>query len=311
MYAIVFPGQGSQRPGMGRDLHTEYETARLVFEEVSDATGVDTIGLCFHTDETTLRRTDRAQLALFTCGIAAWRCLEEASGLEPAAFAGHSVGEYAAVCSAGAIGLADCARLVKQRGQVMAAAGKEVPGTMAAILGMESETLQALCDSVADSGVCVIANDNAPGQLVVSGNVDAVHALSAVAPDKGAKRVIPLSVSGAFHSPLMAGAGREFAVALAAAEFGGTMRAPVFANTTAESVTDSSQWPDLLARQLESAVLWTDSMRAMSAAGVTHWIECGVGEVLCGLVRRIVPEAQVSKVVDSATLDSVVEEVAA
>ncbi len=310
MYAIVFPGQGSQRPGMGQDLHTQYETAREVFEEVADATGVDTVGLCFHTDEASLRRTECAQLALFTCSMAAWRCLEEASGLEPAAFAGHSVGEYAAVCSAGAISLSECAKLVKRRGEVMAAAGREVPGTMAAVLGMEAEPLSALCESVADSGVCVIANDNAPGQLVVSGNVDAVHALSAIAPDKGAKRVVPLSVSGAFHSPLMEGPGREFAQTLQEARFVGTMRAPVYANTTAAAVTDSSAWPELLARQLESSVRWTESVQAMRSADVTDWIECGVGEVLCGLIRRIVPDARVGKVVDSATLDSVVEEVA-
>jgi [acyl-carrier-protein] S-malonyltransferase len=306
MTAIVFPGQGSQRPGMGHDLHARYPAARDVFAAVSDATGTDMAGLCFHSDEATLRRTENAQLALFTCGMAAWRCMREELGEEPAAFAGHSVGEFAAVCASGAIGLEPMARLVQHRGAAMAAAGREAPGTMAAVLGMAAPDLEALCQEVAEHGVCVIANDNAPGQLVVSGGVDAIHAVSALAAERGAKRVLPINVSGAFHSPLMAGPARDFQARLDAAEFSGTMHTPVYANVTATPVRDPSQWPQLLGRQLVSQVRWTESVRAMGGDGVGLFVECGAGEVLCGLVRRILPDAEVDKVVDSATLEAAV-----
>lgn len=306
MTAIVFPGQGSQRPGMGLDLHERYQAARDVFAEVSDATKTDIVGLCFHSDEATLRRTENAQLALFACGMAAWRCLQEESGHQPSAFAGHSVGEFAAVCASGAVGLQPMALLVQNRGAAMAAAGREAPGTMAAVLGMQAADLEALCAEVADHGVCVIANDNAPGQLVVSGDVDAIHAVSALAAERGAKRVLPINVSGAFHSPLMAGPARDFQARLDAAEFDGTMHTPVYANVTAEPVRDASRWPSLLGRQLVSQVRWTESVRAMARDGVGMFVECGAGEVLCGLVRRIVPDAEVDKVVDSATLEAAV-----
>lgn len=303
MTAIVFPGQGSQRPGMGQDLYEAFEAAREVFARVSEATHTDLAGLCFHSDESKLRKTENAQLALFTCGMAAWECLREGWGRMPDAFAGHSVGELAAVCASGAIGLEPAAVLVQHRGAAMAAAGREAPGTMAAVLGMPAAELEALCAEVVDHGVCVIANDNAPGQLVVSGDVDAIHAVSALAAERGAKRVVPINVSGAFHSPLMSGPARDFQARLDAAPFTGRMEVPVYANVEAAPVREAAAWPGLLGRQLVSRVRWTESVQAMSRDGIGTYVECGAGEVLCGLIRRISPEAAVEKVVDTATLE--------
>lgn len=296
MVAIVFPGQGSQRPGMGQDLYAAYPVARGVFEEVSESVGTDVAFLCFESSEESLRQTQNAQLALFTCGVAAYRALE----VMPAAFAGHSVGEYAALVAAEVVSLGDGARLVRRRGEVMASAGNLRSGTMAAVLGLEREELEAVCAAV--EGTCVIANDNCPGQLVISGDVNAVQAASALAVERGAKRALPLNVSGAFHSPLMEEPARDMAVALSQVEFRSGI-APVYSNVTARPVADAAQWPDLLERQLKSPVLWTDSVRSMLAGGVTSFVECGAGEVLSGLIRRIDRESRCFRVVDSATLE--------
>jgi [acyl-carrier-protein] S-malonyltransferase len=310
MVAVVFPGQGSQRPGMGQSLHDSHDEARSVFVQASEATGIDVAALCFESSEEELRRTENAQLALYTCGLAAWESLRAESGLKPAAFAGHSVGEYAAVVAAGALDVGDGARLVRRRGEIMAGAGKGRPGTMAAVLGLERAALEQVCQDVADKGVCVIANDNSPGQLVISGDVDAVQAASALAGERGAKRVLPLNVSGAFHSPLLADAAREMGVALRAAPFGDhAQRVPVYANVTAAKVTAATEWPSLLESQLVSPVRWTESVRAMVADGVKTYVECGAGEVLCGLLRRIEPEASGLKVVDEATLLEAVSQI--
>lgn len=295
MVAIVFPGQGSQRPGMGRSLYETYEEARRTFDEVSQAIGRDVATLCFESTEETLRQTQNAQIALFTCGVAAYRSL----GIVPTAFAGHSVGEYAALAAAEIVSLGDGARLVERRGELMAASGDRRPGTMAAILGLERTELEAVCALV--DGTCVIANDNCPGQLVISGDVNAVQAASALAVEKGAKRALPLNVSGAFHSPLMEEPAREMALALAEVRFAEGV-APVYSNVTARPVDDAAAWRDLLERQLKSPVLWTGSVRNMIADGLDTFVECGAGEVLSGLIRRIDREATCYRVVDPATL---------
>jgi [acyl-carrier-protein] S-malonyltransferase len=289
MNAIVFPGQGSQKPGMGMELYQDHEAARAVFAQVSEATGLDVTNLCFNTDEETLRRTENAQIALFTCGVAAWNVLR-LTGVQASGTAGHSVGEYAALTAAGVLTVADGARLVQRRGELMAHAGAERPGTMAAVLGMEREALEALCAET--EGVVVIANDNSPGQLVISGEVAAVEAASQAAKEKGAKRVIPLPVSGAFHSPLMREPARQMGEALRHATFS-TPEIPVYANVTA--APEAEGWAELLERQLASPVRWTETILRMRADGFTRFIECGVGEVLSGLIRRIDREAEVAR----------------
>lgn len=306
MIGVVFPGQGSQRPGMGQSLCEETTEGARVFDLVSQATGIDLKELCFSTSEEELRKTENAQIALFTCSLAAWFALKSVSNADVKAFAGHSVGEYAAIVAAGALSIEEGAILVRKRGEIMAKAGRQKPGTMAAVLGLERDQLQEVCNEVSSQGVCVIANDNSPGQLVISGDTDAVHAASALAGERGAKRVIPLSVSGAFHSPLMEIPAQEMGEALAQVPFNThKQEKTVYANVTASPVSESSQWPKLLEEQLRAPVQWTESIQKMAADGFDTLIECGVGEVLCGLVRRINKEVKTLKVVDLATLEDV------
>ncbi len=218
MIAVVFPGQGSQKQGMGKELYQLRPEAQQVFNLVSMVTGIDVVSLCFDTDEDTLRQTQNAQLALFTVSVASFRCLKKhLQGIRIDAVAGHSVGEYAALVAAGILDLTEAATLVQTRGGLMAEAGEAVPGTMAAVLGLEREALEATFDGI--EGTVVVANDNCPGQLVISGEVPAVEAASEKAIEAGAKKVIPLNVSGAFHSPLMNGAAHTLYDSLAAARW--------------------------------------------------------------------------------------------
>ncbi len=293
MIAVVFPGQGSQKPGMGQALHDAFPVARQVFEQVSEAVGTDVATLCFSSTEDELRATQNAQIALFTCGLAAWKALE----IEASAYAGHSVGEYAAVVAAGALSVAEGAKLVWRRGELMMHAPE---GTMAAVLGLEAEVLREVCK--ASGGVVVIANDNCPGQLVISGEIAAVADASARATEAGAKRVLPLNVSGAFHSPLMAPAAAQMGEALGA-ETWATQSAPVFANVSASPINDSAKWPALLEEQLVSSVRWTESVQAMIASGITTFVECGSGEVLTGLLKRIDKSVTGIAVTDSESLE--------
>jgi [acyl-carrier-protein] S-malonyltransferase len=308
MFAVVFPGQGSQKPGMGQSLYQHGAHAKAVFDAVAGATGIDVAKLCFETDEETLRQTQNAQLALFTCGVAAWKELQARLDREPVAMAGHSVGEYAALAAAGVVSVEDGARLVKRRGEVMAASGGERKGTMAAVLGLEREALEHVCAEASEAhSQVVVANDNCPGQLVISGDVDAVTRAGEVASAKGAKRVLTLNVSGAFHSPLMDKPAEEMAKALNAVEFRQS-HLQVISNVTAEPVVSPNLWTDLLERQLKSPVRWTESMQALGEKGVTKIVECGSGEILCGLMRRIDKEIACVAVQDIESLDRAVLE---
>ncbi len=308
MFAAVFPGQGSQKPGMGRELFEAFPEARAVFSEVSEAAGIDVAKLCFESDEETLRQTQNAQLALYTVGIAAYRCLSARLGAnQPVAMAGHSVGEYAALAAADVLDVADGARLVKLRGELMAASGKDRAGTMAAVLGLERADLEALCrEASAEGSVVVIANDNCPGQLVISGDVAAVERASKLAQGRGAKRVLPLNVSGAFHSPLMEEPARTMGVALHEVAFTVADWTPkVYSNVTSEPADVPAAWPLLLETQLKSPVRWAESVRhIVREQGVRTFVECGVGEVLTGLIRRIDGEATTLKANDSASLEA-------
>lgn len=299
MLAVVFPGQGAQKPQMGQDLYRSDPLAKSVFDRVSQSTGVDVAKLCFESDEATLRETQNAQLALYTCGLSAYAALRAAvPGLRPVAFAGHSVGEYTALAAAGVLTLEEGARLVRRRGELMAGAGHDRPGTMAAVIGLDAAELEAAIGQPTE-GVCVVANDNCPGQLVMSGDWDAVQSASARAGERGAKRVVPLQVSGAFHSPLMEGASKSLGDALSKTTFE-RGEANVYSNVTARPEDD---WPALLQRQLKSRVRWTETVQNMRADGITTFVECGSGEVLTGLLKRIDRAAQGLYVVDQATLD--------
>lgn len=306
MMAVVFPGQGSQRPGMGASLR-EHAAAVEVFARIDGATGLSTQTICEQLSEEELRQTQNAQVALFACGVAAHAALA-AEGIAAQVAAGHSVGEYAALVAAGVLSVEDGARLVQRRGDLMARSGGLRAGTMAAVLGLEADALKQVCEAAttADS-VVVIANDNCPGQLVISGDVAAVERASAMASEAGAKRVLPINVSGAFHSPLMQESAEAMGMALADVNFAeGSM--PVVANVSAQ--IESSGWAGLLEAQLRSPVRWTESVGTMLAMGVTTFVECGSGSVLSGLLKRIDREARSLVVEDMDSLRAAVEALA-
>lgn len=307
MIAIVFPGQGSQKPGMGRELVEVSPEAKDTFRRVSNAVGIDMEKLCFESDEETLRQTQNAQLALFTCGLAAYQaleaCLKPETRRQIQIMAGHSVGEYPALVAADVISPEEGARLVRIRGNLMAQSGKTSPGTMAAVLGLDREALEKACSEA--GGTVVVANDNCPGQLVISGEVEAVKKAGELAQTAGAKRVLPLNVSGAFHSPLMTGPAHDMGNALHQVMMGSqSNHVTLYSNVTAEPVPDVRHIPNLLERQLASPVRWTESVEAMIRDGATTFVECGVGEVLSGLIRRIDKSVRTLSVQDKATLDA-------
>lgn len=306
MIAVVFPGQGSQRPGMGASLR-EHAAAVQVFARIDGATGLSTQRICEQLSEEELRQTQNAQVALFACGVAAHAALA-AEGIAAQVAAGHSVGEYAALVAAGVLSVEDGARLVQRRGDLMARSGGLRAGTMAAVLGLEADALKQVCLAASSTdSVVVIANDNCPGQLVISGDVAAVERASAMASEAGAKRVLPINVSGAFHSPLMQESAEAMGVALADVNFAeGSM--PVVANVSAQ--VESSGWAGLLEAQLRSPVRWTESVGTMLAMGVTTFVECGSGSVLSGLLKRINREARSLVVEDMDSLRAAVEALA-
>lgn len=281
---------------MGRNIREASSAAREAFERVSEAVGSDVAALCNESDPETLRRTENAQIALYTCGVATAAALNE-KGLVPAFTLGHSVGEYAALAAAGVISLEDGARLVARRGELMSQAKN---GGMAAIIGLDDAQVEAACSGVSE-GIVVVANYNSPGQVVISGEPAAVAAACANATAAGARRVVPLNVSGAFHSPLMQEAAAHMRSALASVSFS-TGTARVASNVLGDFVTDAAAWPDLLARQIASPVRWTDCIRAAVREGATEFFECGPGNVLCGLLRRIAPEAECIGVGDAEAL---------
>lgn len=299
MVAVVFPGQGSQKPGMGEELYHHNTFARQVFDQVEIATGVNVANLCFNSDEETLRQTQNAQIALYTCSLAAFYAMKDrCPQLQVRGMAGHSVGEYAALAAAGIVSLETGAKLVQRRGDIMARAGQLRPGGMAAVLGLDRAEIESALSEV-KGGIAVVANDNCPGQLVISGDQDAIAEATAILNERGARRVLPLNVSGAFHSPLMTESAEAMRTALDQASFHESS-IPVYSNVTAAPGAD---WPSLLEQQLQSPVQWTGTMVQMIADGFDTFVECGAGEVLLGLLRRVDKEKQGLRVMDSATLD--------
>ena len=282
--AWVFPGQGAQHVGMGADLADQSATARAVFTAADEALGIALSQICFEGPEDELTRTVNTQPAIVTHSVAALATAIETGAItsRPAFVAGHSLGEYAALIAAGAVGFDDGVRLVRERGRLMQEACDAEPGTMAAILGLDPAVLQPICDEHGAS----ICNINAPGNITIGGTLAAVEAASAAASEAGATRVVPLTVSGAFHTPLMAGAAEGLRGALEGVSFADP-RIPVISNVTATPMTDPGRFAAELVGQVTMPVLWADSVAAMQAAGVTTLIEFGPGRVLGGLARRI------------------------
>jgi [acyl-carrier-protein] S-malonyltransferase len=301
--AFLFPGQGSQAVGMGRALAEAFPAARAVFTEADQLLGFALSDLMWNGPEDQLKRTENAQPALLVHSVAALRVAGE-RGLRAAYAAGHSLGEYSAHVAAGSLAYADALRLVRRRGELMAKAGDENAGTMAAILGLDGAAVEAACaDATAGGkGVVVAANFNSPGQVVISGAVDAVELAMAKCRERGAKRAIRLPVAGAFHSPLMGPANAGLVAALKDANVNDA-KIPVLANVDAAPVTSAADIRDRLGRQLLGAVRWEESMRALTALGVTGFIELGSGRVLRGLLKSIAPEAKSANVDDPASLE--------
>jgi [acyl-carrier-protein] S-malonyltransferase len=299
--AWVFPGQGAQKVGGGRDLYETSAAARGVFQRADAALGFALSELCFQGPEDTLRQTVNAQPAIMAVSLA---CLEAAreDGLltdGPAFVAGHSLGEYAALVAAGAVALEDGLRLVRERGRLMQMASEERPGTMAAILGLDEETAAAVCRETG-AQVC---NLNAPGQIVIGGTLAAVEAALALASQLGARRAMPLNVSGAFHTALMTPAVQGMARVLERV----TLRdphVPVLANGSGCPLTSAGQVRDELLFQLDHPVQWQRSVEYMASAGVDKFIELGPGQVLTGLIRRIVPGARLVSIDSMAAIEA-------
>ncbi|MBX4928357.1 ACP S-malonyltransferase [Rhizobium binae] len=287
--AFTFPGQGSQAVGMGKDLAENFAEARAVFEEVDEALGEKLSDVMFNGPEDTLTLTANAQPALMAVSIAVVRILQ-AKGLDlktkVAYVAGHSLGEYSALCAAGTFSLADTARLLRIRGNAMQAAVPVGVGAMAAIIGLEHADVVTVCDKAAATGACQIANDNGGGQIVISGEKAAVEKAAGLATDKGAKRAILLPVSAPFHSKLMAPAAEAMRAALATVAKSDPV-VPLIANVRAAPVTDADEIATLLVEQVTGQVRWRETVEWFAGNGVTTLYEIGSGKVLTGLARRI------------------------
>lgn len=299
--AFVFPGQGAQSVGMGRDFYENSLAARQVFAAVDAACGFSVSELCFRGPDDALKETRNTQPALFAASVAALAACREA-GLTAGAVAGHSVGEYAALVASGSLSVHAGARAVKARGIAMADAAQHRAGTMAAVLGLEPAAVAAVCSMVYNEGVVVVANLNAPGQVVISGEVPAVEAASIVLKQKGAKRVVPLVVSGAFHSPLMEMASVVMRGVLELTNVADPLL-PVVANVSADYARTAALVRENLAHQVVGPVRWVETIERLVGDGFTTFIECGPGSVLAGLIRRIAPAGvQVFSVGDIASL---------
>jgi [acyl-carrier-protein] S-malonyltransferase len=304
MRAFIFPGQGSQAVGMGKALADASTVAREVFQEVDEALGQNLFRLMTEGPEDELVLTANAQPAIMANAIATLRVLEKEGRIRLAekadCVAGHSLGEYSALCAAGALDIATTARLLRTRGQAMQAAVPVGIGAMAALLGCDLEKARAIAEAAAEGEVCTVANDNDPSQVVISGHRTAIERALPLAKDMGAKRAVLLPVSAPFHCPLMRPAADVMAEALAGAGLRAPL-VPVYANVTAAPVSDSATIRALLVDQVTGMVRWRESVLAMEAAGVDHFVEFG-GRVLGPMVKRIAGEVEVASIV---TMDDI------
>ena len=289
---LLFPGQGSQKPGMAKDLAAAFPAARDVFDRADAALGTKLSTLCFDGPADELTLTHNAQPALLTHGAAVWAVVKDKLAARVQGAAGHSLGEFSAYHAAGALPLEDAVRLVRRRGELMYETGVMVPGAMAAILGELQRPIEEICREASAHGVCVPANYNSTEQIVISGEVSAVEAGMDLAKAAGAKRAIRLPVSGAFHSPLMQPAAAGLAEALDAAQWRAPA-VPIWSNVTSEAVGDAATARALLLKQLTSPVRWIELMRNAAARFPgTTFVEMGPGAVLSGLAKRLAPECR-------------------
>lgn len=285
--AMIFPGQGSQHVGMGKDLYEQFPAVASIYLEADETLGFPISKLCFEGDPDELTETRNAQPAILLHSIAVARVLKEETGMEPSMAAGHSLGEYSALVAAGVLDGMDALKIVRKRGELMFEAGVSQPGTMAAIIGLEQEEVEEICEKASGQDlIAVVANINSPGQIVISGHIEAVEKAMELATEKGAKKAIRLNVSGAFHSPLVAPAQADLveyikSFTLHNAEVG------IICNADAKTIKTRIEIIDALSRQLTSPVLWSDSMKVMGREWDGDIMEVGPGKVLSGLMKRI------------------------
>lgn len=304
MIAFLFPGQGSQFAGMGKDLADNFPVARQIFEEANDALSFDIARLCFDGPDEDLKLTANTQPAILTTSVAALRVLQQETGIRPDCAAGHSLGEYSALVAAGALSFADAVRTVRLRGTFMQEAVPVGLGSMAAILGLDADALDTICAKAAQGEVVSAANYNSPGQIVIAGHAQAVDRAIALSKEEGAKKAMPLPVSAPFHCALMVPAGerlRETLEPITVSPF----LCPVVTNVEAIPNDDPMRVKDLLVRQVSAPVRWDESVNKMVETGVDRFIEIGAGKVLSGLVKRIAKGTTIENIEDCASLNKI------
>ena len=302
---VVFPGQGSQSVGMGRDFHDADPAIREVYEAASSVLGYDVAAVCFDGPADRLNLTEFTQPALLVASMAAWKALEPAR-LTAVAVAGHSLGEYSAICAAGGLSFADTVSIVQKRGRYMAEAVPAGYGLVAALIGLNADVVTEICREAAPHGVVAAANFNCPGQIVIAGDKAAVERAVESAKAKGCRKAIPLPVSVPVHTPLMQKAAERLAREFDSVTWN-DLRVPLVNNAEAEALRTGDEVRASLVRQLPSSVRWEESVKMMVALGVTTFVEVGPGTVLTGLIRRIVPEARTLNVHDPKSLETTVK----
>lgn len=301
--AIVFPGQGSQSVGMLADLYAEFDIVKQTFTEASDALGYDLWALVANGPEADLNETHRTQPALLTASVAVWRLWQQQGGVQPAYFAGHSLGEYSALVCAGVLSLSDAVKLVEKRGNYMQQAVPAGVGAMSAIIGLDDAAIAVACEQAAQGEVVSPVNYNSPGQVVIAGHKAAVERAGELCKAAGAKRALPLPVSVPSHCALMRPAAEKIAADLAALNFNPAV-IPVVNNVDVVIATDAAAIKDALVRQLYSPVRWTESIEWLAQQGVTEVLELGAGKVLSGLIKRIDKNLAAASVGDISSLQT-------
>ena len=304
-YALVFPGQGAQKPGMGKDLYDNSEAARKVFETANKVLGYNIADLCFNGSDEDLMKTINSQPCILTVSIAALEALREKVNVEVACTAGHSLGEYAALYAAGAVDLETVLKLIQQRANLMNEAAEKTSGSMAAVLGLDNETVINLTEEM---NSVYVANFNSPGQVVITGDKEEINANLDKFKEAGAKRVLPLAVSGAFHSPLMQTAGNEFVNFVERFDFNDT-KIPVYTNVDAQATTSGKEFKEKLPKQICSSVRWTQTIENIQKEDITNFIEIGPGKVLAGLNKKINAELNTLNIFDYESLMAVISEI--